>query len=88
MKEITIRRTWKEKHDDILKNKKDIIKKYNNGIPIKEIAKMYEVSTGCINNNLNLWGIRKKHGIKYLLGKMLSEEANQNETDNKRSTIK
>lgn len=70
---IEMRRTWKEKHNDVLKNKKDIIRKYNNDMPIKEIAKIYKVSTGCISNNLKLWGIRKKHGIKYILGKLILE---------------
>ena len=64
---------WKEKHEILLKNKNEIIEKYNEGIPIKEIAKIYKVSGGCINKNLGLWGVIKKHGIKYLLGKMILE---------------
>jgi len=43
-------RTWKEKHDFILENKRDIIKKYNEDIPIKKIASEYGVSTCCISN--------------------------------------
>ena len=65
---------WKEKHDRIMKNKNDIIEMYNGNIPIKEIAKIYKVSGGCINNNLRLWGAIKKHGIKYLLGKLIKGE--------------
>ena len=64
---------WKEKHVMLLKNKKDIIKRYNYDIPIKEIAKEYGVTTGCISNNLKLWGVRRKRGIRYLLGRMLLE---------------
>lgn len=56
-----------------MKNKKDIIKKHNENIPIKEIAEMYKMSISCINNNLKIWGIRKRHGIKYLLAKCLIE---------------
>ena len=66
--------SWKEKHNLILKNKKDIIRKYNDDMPIKEIGKMYKVSMGCISDNLKLWGIRKKHGIRYILRKILLEE--------------
>jgi len=60
-----------EKRDLILKNKKDIIREYNDNVSISEIAKIYKVSTGCISNNLKLWGIRKKHGIKYILSKLI-----------------
>jgi len=63
---------WKEKHNVILENKKDIIKKYKDYIPVKLIAREYGLSIGCINNNLKLWGIRRS-GIKYLLGKMILE---------------
>jgi len=63
----------KEKHNIIMKNKRDIIKKYNENISIKEIAKTYELSYSCIQRNLRLWGIRKKHGIRYLLGKCIEE---------------
>ena len=66
-------KTWKEKHDEIVRNKKDIIKAYDENISIKEIAEIYKVSGGCISNNLRLWGIIRKHGIKYILGKMLKE---------------
>ena len=65
--------TWKIKHNYILENKEDIIKKYKENIPIKEIAKIYKVSESCIRKNLMVWGAIKKHGIKYLLGKMLKE---------------
>ena len=65
--------TWKEKHEMLLKNKKDIITKYNNSVPVKEIAKIYGLSISCISNNLKLWGIRRKSGIRYLLRKMILE---------------
>ena len=67
-------KNWKEKHDEIVKNKKDIIKAYNENIPIIKIAKIYKVSEGCISGNLRLWGAVQKHGIKYLLEKMLLRE--------------
>jgi len=63
--------TRKDKHKILLKNKRYIIERYNKNIPIKKIARIYRVSTGCISNNLKLWGIRRKHGVKYLLGKIL-----------------
>ena len=65
--------TNKEKHDIIIKNKKDIIKQYNSDISIKEIAEIYGVSIGCISNNLKLWGVRKRSGIKYLLMECLGK---------------
>jgi len=65
-------KTWKEKHEIILENKKDIIKQYNDFVPVKLIAREYGLSTSCISNNMRLWGI-KRSGIKYLLGKMLKE---------------
>ncbi len=54
------------------KEKKDIIKKYNENVPIKEIAKMYNLTSVCIYKRLERWGVKKRFGIKYLLGKMLS----------------
>jgi hypothetical protein len=39
----------------------------------QKIANIYGVSAGCIANNLRLWGILKRHGIKYLLAKCLIE---------------
>jgi len=66
--------TWKEKHERILKNKDDIIKEFKDGISIEKIAKIYRVSGGCISNNLRLWDIRNKHGIKYLLGKCYEKQ--------------
>ena len=59
------------KHDSILKNKKDIIKMYNECIPIQKISVKYNVTTGCISNNLKLWGVRKKHGLRFLLRNLL-----------------
>jgi len=73
MNKLIKEQTWKEKHNVILENKKDIIKKYNESVPIEEIAKKYKVSGFCISNNLKLWGMKKKHGIRYLLGKMILE---------------
>jgi len=64
---------WKEKHEILLKNKNEIIKKYNKNIPIEEIARIYRVSGGCIYKNLSSWGIIKEHGIKFLLRKMILE---------------
>ena len=54
--------------------KRDIIKRYNENMPIKEIAKIYSVTSTCIYKRLGRWGIKKKAGIKYLLGKMILEE--------------
>jgi hypothetical protein len=65
---------WKEKHNFILKNKIDIIKKYKENIPIKKISEIYNVSKGCISNNLRLWGAIQRHGIKYLLGKIYEKQ--------------
>ena len=73
MGKLSKNKTWKEKHDILLENMDDIIHAHNENIPIKEIAKVYEVSGGCISHNLKLWGVIKKHGIKYLLRKMISE---------------
>jgi hypothetical protein len=65
--------TWKEKHKMLLRNKKDIIKQYKGYIPIKLIAREYGVSPSCITINLKVWGVRRRGGIKYLLGKMILE---------------
>lgn len=65
---------WKEKHNLILKNKNDIIEKYSEDIPLREIALIYGVTAGCIGKNLKLWGKRKRRGIKYLLGKIILQE--------------
>jgi len=56
-----------------LKAKKDIIKKYNDDVPIKEIAKEYGVTKGTIYKRLERWGVGKRSGIKFLLGKMILE---------------
>ena len=60
-----------EKRDSILENKENIIRAYNGNISISKIAGIYGVSVGCISNNLKKWEVRKKHGVKYLLGKMI-----------------
>jgi predicted DNA-binding protein YlxM (UPF0122 family) len=65
--------TWKEKHNHILENKIDIVKRYKEGITLEEIANIYKVSKKCIWNNINKWGLLKRHGIKYLLGKCFRE---------------
>ena len=65
--------TWKDKHKMLLENKKVIIKQYKDFIPVKSIAKEYRLSISCIYQNLRLWGVRKRSGIKNLLGKMLLE---------------
>jgi hypothetical protein len=70
---------WKEKHKRLLRDKNIIIKiykkyyvKYGDAQKINQkIANIYGVSAGCIRNNLRLWGVIKRHGIKYLLRKML-----------------
>lgn len=64
---------WKEKHNFILKNKVDIVKKYKEGVTIKEIADIYKITESSIRHNIKLWGLLKRHGIKYLLSKCLSE---------------
>lgn len=74
--------TWKEKHERLLKDKNIIIKIYNNHYIkygdakkiTQKIANIYGVSASCISGNLRLWGILKRHGIKYLLGEMLLGE--------------
>ena len=66
-----INMAWKEKYNFILKNKEDIIERYRGNIPVKKIAKIYKVSEGCIYVNLKLWGVIKRHGIKYLLTKSM-----------------
>ena len=67
------KRTWKDKHKMLLKNKNDIIKQYKDYVPIKLIAREYGVSISCMTQNLKLWGVRKRSGIKFLLGKMILE---------------
>ena len=57
----------------LLQNKSDIIKQYKDYVPIKLIAREYGVSEYYITNNLKLWGVGKRRGIKYLLGKILLE---------------
>ena len=59
------------KRDFILKNKENIIRAYDDNVTLSKIAGVYGVSVGCISNNLKLWGVRKKHGVKYLLNKMV-----------------
>ena len=66
-------KNWKEKHEVIIKNKRDIIKQYKDYVPVKLIAREYGLSTSCISNNMRLWGI-KRSGIKYLLGKCLRDD--------------
>ena len=54
-------------------NKKDIIKKYKGGISIQKIAEEYCVTKDTIYKRLKRWGIGRRSGIKYLLGKMILE---------------
>jgi transposase len=56
-----------------MKNKHDIIKQYNNNISIKKIAEKYNVTIDTIYKRLRKWGVRKEHGIKYLLSKCIKE---------------
>ena len=65
------KRTWKEKHKTLLKNRNDIIRQYKDYVPVKLIAREYGVSEAYIYLKLRLWGIKKRSGIKYLLGKMI-----------------
>jgi len=55
------------------KEKEDIIKKYNENMPIKEIAKIYKLAPISIYKRLERWGVKKRSGIKYLLGKIILE---------------
>ena len=55
------------------KEKNNIIQKYNENVPIKEIAKEYGVAIDTIHKRLKRWGIRKRSGIRYLLVKMILE---------------
>jgi len=57
----------------MIKAKKDIIKKYNDNMPIELIAKEYGVTKDTIYKRLERWGVRKRSGIKFLLGKMILE---------------
>ena len=63
--------TWKDKHEKLLKNKDIIIDMYNDKIPMEEIGIQYSVTGFCIHHNLKSWGVIRKHGIKYLLGKLI-----------------
>ncbi|MCK4320966.1 hypothetical protein KAX08_00385 [candidate division WOR-3 bacterium] len=56
-----------------MKSKKDIIKKYNDNIPILKIAEEYGVTKDTIYKRLKSWGIRRRSGIRHLLYKMVSE---------------
>ena len=62
-----------KKHEILLKNKDDIIEQYKNYVPIELIAREYGVSEAYIYKKLKSWGIRKRSGIKFLLGKMILE---------------
>jgi len=59
--------------ETMIQEKKDIIKKYNENMPVEEIAKAYSVTSTCIYKRLSRWGIKKRSGIKYLLNKMILE---------------
>ncbi len=73
--------TWKDKHEKILRDKNIIIETYNkycsgygDSVKVcKKIASVYGVSVSCIHNHLHLWGIKKDHGIKYQLRRLLLE---------------
>jgi len=56
------------------KEKKDIIEKYNDNVPVNEIAKAYNLTSICIYKRLKRWGIKKRSGIRYLLGKIILVE--------------
>ena len=65
--------TCKGKHKRLLKNKNDIIKQYKDFVPVKLIAREYGVTRDTVYKWLKKWGIRKRSGIRYLLGKMILE---------------
>ena len=54
-------------------NKKDIIQKYNDNISIQKIAEEYGVKKNTIYKRLERWGVKRRSGIRYLLGKMILE---------------
>lgn len=54
-------------------NRKDIIRQYNNSVPIRIIAEKYGVAESTIYKRLERWGVKKRSGIKYLLNKMILE---------------
>jgi len=63
-----------ENRKRLLENRKDIIiKQYKDFVPIKLIAREYGVTTDTVYKRLKKWGIGKRSGIKFLLGKMLLE---------------
>ena len=67
--------TWKEKHELVLNNKDNIIKAYQNGMSVNEIAAIYKISGGCVYYNIRNWNkLNKKHGIKYLLKNLMIKE--------------
>ena len=67
--------TWKEKHELVLNNKDNIIKAYQNGMSVNEIAAIYKISGYCIYYNIRNWNkLNKKHGIKYLLKNLIIKE--------------
>lgn len=70
---MEIKKTWKDKHNTLLKNKNDIIKLYKDYVPVKLIAREYGVSEPYIYKVLEQWGVGKRSGIKHLLGKMILE---------------
>lgn len=53
--------------------KYDIIKQYKNDVPIIEIAEKYGVRKNTIYKRFERWGIKRRSGIKYLLGKVILE---------------
>lgn len=68
--------TYKEKHEKLLRDKNIIIKYYHENqnygdMAYKKIAKVYGVAGSTISHNLELWGVKKNTGIKYLLREML-----------------
>lgn len=47
-------------HQMLLDNKEAIIQKYNENVPVYDIARLYEVAESTIYIKLSQWGIRKR----------------------------
>ena len=66
--------SWKSKHK-VLWKKKNIIKKmYQDGMSVKDIASECGVSEFFIYKYIRIWGLGRRRGIKFILGKLLSEK--------------
>ena len=61
-----------EKHKIIMDNKEEIIKLYNDGTPIRQIAQKYNLAFWTIWHYLVEWGVRKKIKEKLRLKENIS----------------